>query len=173
MFVHFAAQIVAELDTRVTVIHCILFFGRARGELPWAPQHPDTAWGDNVPHISETRIRILADSVEQMAAQREPDWYRGKIIHIDIEGVSYHMGTVTGDECNCLIHTLLQTLPVCLLCGVCSRNVTAICRRRFSQATTCRLTCGTTLSTSCLLAMPSCTPSNAISLITTRLCAST
>ena len=87
------------------------FFGRARGELQWASQHPDTALGDNVPHISETRIRILADNVEQMAAQREPNWYRGKIIDIDIEGASYHMGTATGAGCNCLIDTLRQKLP--------------------------------------------------------------
>ena len=88
------------------------FFGRARGELPWAPQHPDTAWGNNVPHISETRIRVFADNVEQMAARKEHNWYRGKVIDIDIEGVSYHMGTATGDGCNCLIDTLRQTLPV-------------------------------------------------------------
>ena len=79
--------------------------------------HPDTALGDNAQHISETRIRIFADSLEQMAAQRRPYWYRGKIVDIDIAGVSYHLGIASGDGCNCLIDTLRQTLPG-IICNV-------------------------------------------------------
>ena len=51
------------------------FYGRARDQMAWAPNHPDSGLGDTVPHISETRIRISANGVEQTEAHRQPFWY--------------------------------------------------------------------------------------------------
>ena len=86
------------------------YFGRARGDIPWAQHHPDAALGDNVPHVSETRIRIVADGVEQTAARRAPYWYRGKVLEIEVGRRWYHLGSASGDGCNCLIDTLRQVL---------------------------------------------------------------
>ena len=70
-----------------------------------------------MPHISETRIRILADGVEQIAANRAPNWYRGHVLDIEIDGKGYHLGSASGDGYNCLIDTLRQVLPG-IMCNV-------------------------------------------------------
>ena len=64
-----------------------------------------------MPHISETNIRIVANGVEQTSARREPLWYQGQVLQIELNGHSYRMGSASGDGCNCLIDTLRQVLP--------------------------------------------------------------
>ena len=76
-----------------------------------------TVVGDNVPHISETRIRIVADGVEQTAANKAPYWYQDKVLEIEVDGRSYHLGCASGDGFNCLIDTLRQALPS-VMCSV-------------------------------------------------------
>ena len=92
-------------------------FPLARGQIEGATDHPDSGWGNNVPHMSETRIRIVADGVEQTTARRAPYWYRNKILDIELDGHSYHLGSASGDGCNCLIDTLRQVLPG-IICNV-------------------------------------------------------
>ena len=86
-------------------------------QVEWAPDHPDSGWGNNVPHVSETHIRILADGVEQSASRKMPYWYRGKILDIELDGQSYYLGSASGDGCNCLIDTLRQAIPG-IICSV-------------------------------------------------------
>ena len=92
-------------------------FPLPRGQVDGVCNHPDSGWGDNVPHISETRIRIVADGVEQTAANKAPYWYQNKDLEIEVDGRSYHLGRASGDENNCLIDTLRQALPFCM-CSV-------------------------------------------------------
>ena len=92
-------------------------FPLPRGQVEGAPNHPDCGWGDNVLHMSETCISIVADGVEQRAANRAPYWYRGQVLDIELDGQSYHLGSASGDGCNCLIDTLRQVLPG-IMCGV-------------------------------------------------------
>lgn len=56
------------------------FHGRERGQIEWAPHHPDSALGDNVPHMSETRICIFANGVKQSSSQRRPFWYPAVVV---------------------------------------------------------------------------------------------
>jgi hypothetical protein len=87
------------------------FYGRARGQMAWALNHPDSGLGDTVPHISETRIRISTNGVEQTEAHRQPFWYQSQVLEIEVDGHAYHLGSASGAGCNCLIDTLRQKLP--------------------------------------------------------------
>ena len=89
----------------------------ARGEIEGATNHPDSGWGDNVQHISQISIRIVANGVEQKAARREPYWYQKKILDIQLGNKSYHLGSASGDGCNCLIDTLRQVI-LGIMCNV-------------------------------------------------------
>ena len=71
-----------------------------------------------MPHISETRISIVAGGIEQRAAIRTPYWYRGQVLDIEMDGQSYHLGSASGAGCNCLIDTLRQVVPGAIMCSV-------------------------------------------------------
>ena len=74
------------------------FYGRARGQMAWALNHPDGGLGDTVPHISKkTRIRISTNGVEQTEAHRHPFWYRSQVLEIEVDGHAYHLGSASGD----------------------------------------------------------------------------
>ena len=47
-------------------------------------------------HISETRIRIVADGVEQARANRAPNLYQGKVLEIEVDGKIYHLESASG-----------------------------------------------------------------------------
>jgi hypothetical protein len=94
-----------------------VFYRRNRGQIDWAPNHPDSQLGNTVPHISETQIRISCNGVEQTEAHREPYWYRNQVIDIEVDGHTYRLGNASGDECNCLIDTLRQKLPG-IICNI-------------------------------------------------------
>ena len=67
--------------------------------------------------MSQTRIRISANGVEQSAVRREPYWYRGLVLEIEVDNHSYHLGSASGSGCNCLIDTLRQKIPG-IICNV-------------------------------------------------------
>ena len=94
-----------------------VFYRRNRGQIDWAPNHPDSTLGNTVPHISETQIRISCNGVEQTEAHREPYWYRSQVIEIEVDGHTYRLGKASGDGCNCLIDTLRQKLQG-IICNV-------------------------------------------------------
>ena len=80
-------------------------------------RHSDGGLGDNVPHMSQTRIEILKDgTVLQTGRILAPEWWINHSIVIRIEGVDYFMGVASGNGCNCLIDTLRQCLN--LICNV-------------------------------------------------------
>ena len=87
------------------------FYNRGR------ENHRDGGLGDNVAHMSQTRIEILKDD-ETLETGRilAPMWWINHRIVIRIEGVDYFMGAASGDGCNCLIDTLRQCLD--LVCNV-------------------------------------------------------
>jgi len=93
------------------------FYGRARGQIEWALNHPDSGLGNTVPHISETQIRVSSNGVEQTEAHREPFWYENQVLEIEVAGHAYRLGSASGDGCNCLIDTLRQKLPG-IICNV-------------------------------------------------------
>jgi hypothetical protein len=70
-----------------------------------------------VPHISETRIRISSNGVEQTEAHREPFWYQSQVLEIEVDGHACHLGSASGAGYNCLIDTLRQQLPG-IICNV-------------------------------------------------------
>ena len=63
--------------------------------------------------MSETRIRIYADGVEQTHQRRQAYWYNEHSqVEIHLEGQRFGLGHASGDGCNCLIDTLRQLLPI-------------------------------------------------------------
>ena len=94
-----------------------IFYRRNRGQIAWAPNHPDSTLGNTVPHISETQIRISCNGVEQTEDHREPYWYRNQVIEIEVDGHAYRLGEASGDGCNCLIDTLRQKLQG-IICNI-------------------------------------------------------
>jgi hypothetical protein len=117
------------------------FYGRARGQMARAPNHPDSGLGDTVPHISETRIRIPANGVEQTEAHRQPFWYQSQVLEIEVDGHAYHLGSASRAGYNCLIDTLRQRLPGSsakyLMCVRNLRTATAAWQRRFNPVHIC------------------------------------
>ena len=67
--------------------------------------------------MSETRIRVVANGVEQTAARRTPYWYANQAIDVYVNGVAYGLGVASGDGCNCFIDSLRQKLPG-VICSV-------------------------------------------------------
>ena len=87
------------------------FYGRDR------EGHRDASFGDNVPHMHQTRIEILKDGVALQPGRRlSQSWWIGHNIVLRIEGLHYCMGAASGDGFNCLIDTLRQSLG--LVCNV-------------------------------------------------------
>ena len=93
------------------------FFGLPRGDLAWAPHHPDADLGDHVPHMSQTNISIFADGVLRTRGAQRPHWYKGRAVEIRIDDAFFGLGRASGDGCNCLIDTLRQKLPA-VICHV-------------------------------------------------------
>ena len=74
----------------------------------------DADFGDNVSHMAgERNIQILCDRIPYKNGQRlSPFWFAGHSVLVRIDGKEYTMGEASGEGCNCLISTLMQSLGV-------------------------------------------------------------
>ena len=89
------------------------FYGRSR------PSHVDASMGDNVPHMNETAVQIFISGAEFLkGARMRANWQRGRDVVVKVDGSSFHIGSASGGNMNCLIDTLRQVVAGGVDCNV-------------------------------------------------------
>ena len=93
--------------------YACLFHGRNRA------RHVDASIGDNVPHMSQIALQVFEAGAEYLSGTRmHANWHRGHDVVVRVDGNSFHIGSASGTNMNCLIDALRQVVAGGIDCNV-------------------------------------------------------
>ena len=79
----------------------------------------DASIGDNVPHMSQIALQVFEAGAEYLSGTRmHANWQRGHDVVVRVDGNSFHIGSASGTNMNCLIDALRQVVAGGIDCNV-------------------------------------------------------